>query len=90
MYPLKPFQGLSCKEKIYSVHVPTNVQYVLRLSKDIVPQWMLRAGVPTKSDSDVIFCLQLLSKTFNLYTPLKLKRIDGSLVYYNTPVIYRL
>ena len=64
--------------------------YVLRLSKGIVPQWMLRAGVPTKSDSDVIFCLQLFGKTFNLKTPLKLKRIDRSLVYYNTPVIYRL
>ena len=36
--------------------------------------------VPTKSDSDVIFCLQMLSKTF-LYTPLKLTRIDRSLVY---------
>ena len=32
--------------------------------------------VPTKSDSDVIFCLQV-----NLYTPLELTRIVISLVY---------
>ena len=32
--------------------------------------------VPTKSDSDEIFCLQLLSKT-----PLELTRIERSLVY---------
>ena len=38
--------------------------------------------VPTQSDSDVIFCLQLLSiKNINLYTPLELTRIDRSLVY---------
>ena len=28
--------------------------------------------VPTKSDSDVIFCLQFVKKNFNLYTPLEL------------------
>ena len=37
--------------------------------------------LPAKSDSDVVFCLQLL-KTINLYTPLELMRIDRSLVYY--------
>ena len=36
--------------------------------------------VPTKSDSDVIFCLKLLSVNINLYTPLELTRIDRSLV----------
>ena len=36
--------------------------------------------VPAKSDSDVILCLQLLSKN-NLYTLLDLMRIDRSLVY---------
>ena len=36
--------------------------------------------VPTKSDSDVIVCLQSLSKTLT-YTPLELTRIDISLVY---------
>ena len=29
--------------------------------------------VPTKSDSGVIFCLQLLCKNITLYTPLKLR-----------------
>ena len=37
--------------------------------------------VPTKSDSDVIFCLQLLSKNINLYTPLALTRIYRSVVF---------
>ena len=36
--------------------------------------------VPTKSDSDVLLCLQLLSKN-NLYSPFELMRIDSSLVY---------
>ena len=36
--------------------------------------------VPTKSDSDVILCLQLLSKN-NVYTPLDLTLIDISLLY---------
>ena len=36
--------------------------------------------LPAKSDSDMVFCLQLLSKT-NLYTPLELTRMDRSLVY---------
>ena len=50
----------------------------------------------TKSDSDVILCLQLLSKNY-LSTSLDLMRIDRSLVYkfypedmINTQVIYRL
>ena len=34
--------------------------------------------VPTKSDSDVILCLQLLSKTRMLDTLLELMRIDRS------------
>ena len=38
--------------------------------------------LPAKSDSDVIFCLQLLS---NLYTPLELTRIDRSLLYKSYP-----
>ena len=57
----------------------------------------LRTVVPTKSDSDVIFCLQLLRKITNLYTPLDLARIDRSLVYLsypadriNTKFIYQL
>ena len=40
--------------------------------------------LPTKSDNDVIFCLQLLSKTLTCidqYTPLELTRIGGPLVY---------
>ena len=37
--------------------------------------------VPTKSNSEEIFCLQLLSKKkTNLYTPLELMRINRSLV----------
>ena len=36
--------------------------------------------VPTKSDSDVILYLQLLSKT-HVYTSLEHMRIDISLVY---------
>ena len=36
--------------------------------------------VPTKSDSDVLLCLQLLSKN-NLYSRFELTRIDSSLVY---------
>ena len=36
--------------------------------------------LPAKSESDVIFCVQVLVK-FNLYTPLKLTQIDRSLVY---------
>ena len=50
--------------------------------------------LPAKSDSDVVFCLQLLSKTLT-YT-LHLMRIDRSLMYLsypvdmiNTQVIYR-
>ena len=39
--------------------------------------------VPTKSDNDVILCLQLLRKKNNLYTPLQLMRIDRSLVCIN-------
>ena len=38
-------------------------------------------AVPTKNDSDVIFCLQLLSITYNMYNSLELTRIDRSLVY---------
>ena len=53
---------------------------------------------PTKSDSDVSFCLQLFCKTLTCtYTPLKLTRINRSLVYESYPqdrihtqVIYRL
>ena len=52
--------------------------------------------VLTKSDSDVIFCLQVLTKTLSC-TPLDLTRIDRSLVYKSYPadsvnreVIYRL
>ena len=36
--------------------------------------------VPTKSDSDVILCLELLKNT-KVYTSLELTRIDISLVY---------
>ena len=36
--------------------------------------------VLTKSDSDELFCLQLLSKN-SMYTPLDLTQIDRSLVY---------
>ena len=36
--------------------------------------------VPTKSDSDVIFCLQVLTKTLSC-TQLDLTRIERSLVY---------
>ena len=40
------------------------------------------AVLPAKSDSDVMFCLQLLSKTLiNFYTPLELMPIDRTLVY---------
>ena len=42
---------------------------------------MFSTVVPTKSDSDVIFCLQLLSKTLTCTPPLELTRIDRSLVY---------
>ena len=52
--------------------------------------------LPAKSDSDVMVCLQLLSKNINLYTPLELTRIDISLMYKSYPadrissqVIYR-
>ena len=52
--------------------------------------------VPTKRDSDVIFCLHLLSKKNNLFTPLELTRIKRSHVdksfpadRINTQVIYR-
>ena len=38
-------------------------------------------NVPTKSDSDVILYLPLLSKEKTLYTSLELTRIDRSLVY---------
>ena len=40
--------------------------------------------VPTKSDSDVILCLQLLSDN-KLCTPLDLTRIDRILVYQSYP-----
>ena len=36
--------------------------------------------MPTKSDSDVLMCLQFPGKN-NLYTPLDLSWIDRSLVY---------
>ena len=41
-------------------------------AKVISRQQVVATVVPTKSDSDVIFCLQLLSK-FNLYIPLELQ-----------------
>ena len=37
--------------------------------------------MPTKSDSDVIFCLKLLSKTLTFYNSLELTQIDISRVY---------
>ena len=45
--------------------------------------FVMATVVPNKSDSGVIFCLQLYSKTLtlNLYTPLALTRIDISRVY---------
>ena len=55
--------------------------------------------VPTKGDSDVILCLELLSKTqtCTLHLTLELTSIDRSLVYLSYPedrinaqVIYRL
>ena len=42
--------------------------------------------VPTKSDSDVVLCLQLLRKNINLYTPPELTRINRLLVYQSYPV----
>ena len=42
---------------------------------------MISTVVPTKSDSDVIFSVQLLSKNINVYTSLELTRLDRSLVY---------
>ena len=53
-----------------------------RLSAD---NKLLLLFAPTKSDSDVIFCLQLLSK-FNLYIPLELTLINRSLVFQSYPV----
>ena len=41
--------------------------------------------LPAKSDRDVMFCLQFLNKMLTplskMYTPLKLRRIERSLVY---------
>ena len=37
--------------------------------------------VPAKSDSDVVFGLQLLSKNINFYSSLELMWINRSLVY---------
>ena len=52
----------ACKERIRILYLEAEIE------KTII--------VPTKSDSDVILCLQLLSKI-----PLELTRIDRSLVY---------
>ena len=37
--------------------------------------------MPTRSDSDVVLCLQLLSKKTYVYTSFELTGIDESLVY---------
>ena len=51
-------------------------EYTIILAINIWPMWA--NVVPTKSDSDVIFWLQLLSKNINLYTTLEPTRIDRS------------
>ena len=50
-------------------------RYKLNLQRDNNP-----TVVPTKSDSDVIFCLQMLI-ILKLFTPLELTQINRSLVY---------
>ena len=42
--------------------------------------------MPTKSDSDIMPCLQLPSKNINLYTAPEPMRINRSLVYKSFPV----
>ena len=42
--------------------------------------------MPTKSDSDIMPCLQLPSKNINLYTPPEPMRINRSPVYKSYPV----
>ena len=58
----------------------TRVVLTLCMLDDFAWSFSVFTVAPTKSDSDVIFCLQLLSKTLTC-TPLDLTRIDGSLVY---------
>ena len=73
---LLPFHGLPSP---FSEHFASRTT-IPALENSVVEN-IAASVVPIKSDSDVILCLQLLSKNTNVYASLELTRIDRSLVY---------